>query len=181
MAFKGRMMSQKIMKDVPVVCLWCIWRACDAFGGACGFSGLYFSCIPFSWTTCQHLKALQSIHMHPNGLQRSYDVTTDHVWCACSVPVVHMTCLWCLWVFRIDFFLFSFFIDYISTLKSPSNHTYASEWPSKVVCCHYRSCMMCLWCACGAYDMPVMPVVVPVGFLVWLFFVFPFQWQRINV
>jgi hypothetical protein len=141
MAIKARMMSQKIMKDVPVVCVWCIWRACDAFGGACGFSGL-----SFSWTTCPHLIALQSMHMHLNGLQWSYDVTTYYLWCACSVPVLHMTCLWCLWwclwVFRIDFFLFSYFIDYISTFKSPSNHTYASEWPSKVVWCHYRSCLM---------------------------------------
>jgi hypothetical protein len=127
-----------------------------------------------SLTKYQHLKALQIIHMYLNGLQRSYDVTTDHAWCACGVPVVHMTCLWCpwwcLWAFRIDFLSFSHFIDNVSSFfVSPSNHSCASEWPSKVVFCHYRSCMLCLWCACGAYDVPVMPVVVPVGFLDWFF------------
>jgi hypothetical protein len=96
-----------------------------------------------------------------------------------------MTCLWCLWwclwVFWIVFFSYSYFIDYMSTFKRPSYHSFASEWPSKVVWCHYRSCMMCLWCNCGAYDVPVMPMVVSVGFLDWLFFVFQFHWQYINI
>jgi hypothetical protein len=83
MNFKGLMMTLQIMHDVPVVCLWCIWHA----GDACRFSGLPFSRIPISLTTYQHLKALQIIHMYLNGLQRSYDVPTDHAWCACDVPV----------------------------------------------------------------------------------------------
>jgi hypothetical protein len=130
-----------------VVCLWCIWRACDACGGACGFSGLTFFHFPISLTTYILLKALPIIPVHLIGLQRLYDVTKDHAWCACGVPVVHMTCLWCLWcclcVFWIDYFLLSHFIDLKSTFKNPSNHSYASEWNSKVVWCHYRSCMMC--------------------------------------
>jgi hypothetical protein len=53
------------------MCLWCAcgaYAACDACGGACGFSGLSFSRIPISLTTYQHLKALQIIHAHLNGL-----------------------------------------------------------------------------------------------------------------
>jgi hypothetical protein len=147
MAFKGRMMSLQIMHDVPVVCLWCIWRACDACGGACGFSVLTFFRSHFI-DNISTFKALQIIHVHLHGLQRLYDVTTDHAWCACGVPVVHMTCLWCLWwclrVFWIDFFSFSNFIYNISTFKSPSNNSCASEWPSKVVWCLKRSWKMCL-------------------------------------
>jgi hypothetical protein len=93
MAFKGRMMSLQIMHDVPVVCLWCILCGCDACGGACGFSGLTFFCFPISLNTYQHLNALYIIHKHLNGIQSSYDVTTDHASCACGVHVVHMTCL----------------------------------------------------------------------------------------
>jgi hypothetical protein len=78
MAFKGRMMSQQTMHDVPVMCLWCILRARDVCGGACGFSDYFFSPIPISLTTYQHLKALQIIHMYLNGLQKSHEVTTDH-------------------------------------------------------------------------------------------------------
>jgi hypothetical protein len=62
MAFKGRMMSLQILHDVPVVLLWCIGGACDACGGACGFSDLTFFRFPISLTTYQHLKALKIIH-----------------------------------------------------------------------------------------------------------------------
>jgi hypothetical protein len=58
--------------------MMCLWCACDACGGACGFSGLTFFGFPISLTTYQHLKALQIIHMNLNGLQRLYDVTTDN-------------------------------------------------------------------------------------------------------
>jgi hypothetical protein len=160
MAFKGRMMSLQNMHDVPVVCLWCIWHACDACGVACGFSRFTFFRFPISLTTYQHLKALQIIYMHLNGLQRSYVVTTDYEWCACGVPVVNMTCLWCLWwclcVFWTDFFSFSYLIDFISTFKNPSNHSYASEWPSKgwlmSLQIMHNVPMVCLWCIWHAGD-----------------------------
>jgi hypothetical protein len=117
----------------------------------------------------QNFKAHQIIHMHLNGLQRPYNVTTDQAWCACGafdVPVMPVM----VPVGFLDWLFFVFqFHDNMSTFKSPSNHSCASEWPSNIVWCHYRSCLMCLWCACGAYDVPVMPVMVPVGFL-WIDF-----------
>jgi hypothetical protein len=148
MAFKGQ-----IMHDVPVVCLWCIWGACNACGGACGFSGYTFFCFPISLTTYLHFKALSNISYASEWPLKVvwcfYRSCMMCLWCACGafdvplmpvvVPVGFLDCL---------FFVFPFHWLH-SNIKKSKNHSYVSEWPSKVVWCDFRSCLMCLWCASG--------------------------------